>query len=187
MKTSKSRSQDENRSQLRNEDPITREPGAHPVGAGTGAVVGGATVGAAAGSLAGPIGTVAGAIVGGVAGAYAGKAIAENINPTVESDYWRKSYKTRPYYTDEYSYDDYEPAYRLGWESYDDEDGNWESREADLKKKWDGDTWDNEGGATGISWEMARLAAKDAYERLASRTDDASCDADTDECRAKPR
>ena len=147
MTRNKEQMADETRRQLRNEDPITREPGSHPLGAGTGAVIGGATVGAAAGSLAGPIGTVAGAVVGGVAGALAGKAIAENVNPTVETDYWRRSYKTRPYYTDEYSYDDYESAYRLGWENYNDTARNWGVREPELKKKWQEDSRDNEGGA----------------------------------------
>ena len=52
-----------------NPDPITKAPGAHPVGTGVGAALGGAAVGggaaaiaagAAAGSVAGPIGTIAG-------------------------------------------------------------------------------------------------------------------------------
>ena len=43
-----------------NRDPITKAPGAHPVGVGVGAAGGGAA-GAAIGSLAGPVGTAVGA------------------------------------------------------------------------------------------------------------------------------
>src|SRR3954447_11610765 len=56
-----------------NRDPITGEPGAHPVGAGVGAAVGGAATGAAAGAVAGPVGAVVGAVAGGVVGGLAGK------------------------------------------------------------------------------------------------------------------
>src|SRR5436305_12601800 len=109
-----------------NRDPVTGEPGAHPVGTGVGAAVGGAAAGvlggAAAGAVsgsaaAGPVGTVVGAVVGGVAGGLAGKGIAESIDPTAEDAYWRENYKTRPYYDSATSYDDYRPAYQYGWEA----------------------------------------------------------------------
>lgn len=38
-----------------NRDPITDEPGAHPVGTGIGAALGGAAAGAAAGAFGGPV------------------------------------------------------------------------------------------------------------------------------------
>src|SRR6476646_5669144 len=100
-----------------NADPITGEPGAHPVGAGVGAAVGGAIAGAAAGMAAGPIGTVAGAVVGGVAGGLAGKGIAEQVDPTVEEHYWRNEYANRDYHDPMIGYDEVGPAYKYGWES----------------------------------------------------------------------
>ena len=67
-----------------NRDPITKEPGAHPVGVGAGAAGAGA-VGTAVGAVVGgPLGAVVGAAVGAVAGGLGGKAAAEAINPTVE-------------------------------------------------------------------------------------------------------
>ncbi len=66
---------------LRNEDPITGESGAHPVGVGVGTALGSAATGAAAGMVAGPVGTVAGAVIGGIVGGLAGKGVAENIDP----------------------------------------------------------------------------------------------------------
>ena len=64
-----------------NLDPITDEPGAHPVGTGLGAT-GGALAGAVAGSVIGPAGTLIGAVVGAISGGLAGKEIAEHANPT---------------------------------------------------------------------------------------------------------
>ena len=151
--------------ELSNEDPITGEPGAHPIGTGFGAALGGALAGAAAGTVVGPIGTVVGTIAGGVAGAYAGKAIAENIDPTVEAAYWRDAYPEQPYYSEDYTYEDYEPAYRSGWESYDPATQlSWKERESDAKKRWE-----SEGGATTMTWDEARLAAEDAYGRINER------------------
>lgn len=148
-----------------NEDPLTGEVGSHPMGTGLGAAIGGATAGAAAGTIAGPIGTVVGTIVGGIAGAYAGKAVAENIDPTVESAYWRDAYAEQPYYSEKYQYEDFEPAYRAGWESYDPTvRAGWKDRESLAKA-----SWESEGGAPKMTWEQARLAAEDAYGRVNER------------------
>jgi len=152
--------------EFNNEDPLTGEPGAHPLGTGLGAVLGGAAAGAATGTVAGPIGTVVGTIVGGIAGAYAGKAVAENIDPTVEATYWRDAYVEQPYYSDEYKYEDYEPAYRAGWESYDASlHSDFKDREVIARERWE-----SEGGASSMTWDQARLAAEDAYGRVNDRT-----------------
>ena len=153
--------------QLRNEDPISGESGAHPVGVGVGAALGGAAAGAAAGTVAGPLGTVAGTIIGGVAGALAGKALAEDVDPTVESQYWMSQYKNRPYFKPNVEYLDYEPAYRAGWESYS-SGTKWESVEPTAKKKWE-ENWESEGGAPRLTWEDAKLASRDAYDRIHSQ------------------
>jgi hypothetical protein len=63
-------------------DPITGEPGAHPVGVGVGAVSAG-IAGAAIGAIAGPIGMVVGAAIGAVAGGLAGKEVAASEDEPV--------------------------------------------------------------------------------------------------------
>lgn len=69
-----------------NKDPITQEPGAHPLGTGLGAGSG-ALAGAAVGTLvAGPFGTLAGGMIGAISGGLAGKEIAEATNPTLGGD-----------------------------------------------------------------------------------------------------
>jgi phage tail tape-measure protein len=148
--------------ELRNEDPISGEAGAHPVGTGIGAALGGAATGAVVGMAGGPVGTVIGAIAGGVAGGLAGKAVAESYDPTVETSYWKDEYRNRPYYNSKYSYEHYEPAYRAGWESYDaGTKADWQAREAAAREQWE-----NEGGHTHMTWEEARNASQDAYDRV---------------------
>ena len=158
-----------------NPDPITKSPGAHPVGAGVGAAVGGAAgiggavaAGAAIGSAAGPLGIAAGAAIGGIAGGLVGKGVAEGINPTVEDQYWRQAYATRPYINPGTDYDEYAPAYQYGWES----------RRRYLTERFDevestlGRDWDQNRGKSKLKWDQARNAVRDAYERAGSNATD---------------
>ncbi|TWU51252.1 hypothetical protein [Rubripirellula reticaptiva] len=157
---------DESREELRNEDPITGETGAHPVGTGVGTALGAAAAGAVAGAVAGPVGTVAGAVIGGVAGGLAGKAVAESYDPTVETAYWESEHQNRPYYNKSHEYDHYRPAYQSGWEAYDAEaNEDWATRETVARERWE-----NEGGAEYMTWDEARPAAMDAYNRIHTRT-----------------
>jgi hypothetical protein len=145
----------------RNEDPITGAPGSHPVGSGVGAA-GGAAAGAAIGSAAGPVGTAVGATVGGIAGGLAGKGVAELLDPTFEETYWRDNFSTRPYVEKTYSYDEYAPAYRYGWQSYLDRRGrSFDEAEPDL-----GRNWDRVRGRSRLTWEQAKHATRDAWHRV---------------------
>ena len=98
----------------RNADPITDEPGSHPIETGIGAAVGGAVTGMAVGSVAGPIATAVGAAVGAVAGGYAGKGVGEMIDPTTDDNWLRENFKSRPYVKAGDQFDDYAPAFRYG-------------------------------------------------------------------------
>ncbi len=149
-----------------NRDPMSGEPGAHPVGTGVGAAVTGAAAGAAGGAIAGPAGAAVGAVVGAVAGGLAGKAAAESIDPTAEDAYWRENFSNRPYAKGA-SYDTYGPAYRYGWESrakY--ADRNFDEVEKELRQTWSGTH------PKTIPWEKARPATRDAWERIGTRTED---------------
>lgn len=145
-----------------NEDPITGESGAHPVGTGVGALVGGALAGAATGTVAGPVGTVIGAAVGAVAGGLAGKGVAETIDPTREDTYWRENFNDRTYVEQGSSFDDYGPAYGFGVSSFERYPGrSFEDVESEMSSDWAAGR-----GASGLSWDRARLAARDAWTRL---------------------
>src|SRR5829696_5117240 len=147
-----------------NRDPVTGEPGAHPVGTGVGAASGG-TVGAViGGAVGGPLGAMVGAAVGGIAGGLAGKGISESVNPTEEDAFWRDHYSTRPYASGR-SYDQLQPAYRHGWEArtrY--EDRSWNDVEGDLERDWT-----QRHGSSGLGWNDARNATRDAWDRADAR------------------
>src|SRR5829696_1050286 len=74
-----------------NPDPITGEPGSHPVGTGLGAAGGGAA-GAAIGAVGGPVGVAVGAAIGAIVGGLSGKGVAEAIDPTAEQAYWQENF-----------------------------------------------------------------------------------------------
>ena len=153
----KTRAKDENR------DPITGAPGAHPVGTGAGALVGGMAAGAAAGTVAaGPVGTLVGAAAGAIAGGLAGKAVAEHFDPTAEEAYWRKNYERETYYQKGMSYDDYSPAYKLGWESR----GRYAGKRFEDVEKDLGRDYESRRGQSKLSWDHGKHAARAAWDRI---------------------
>lgn len=142
-----------------NRDPITGTPGAHPVGTGVGAT-GGAIAGAAAGSMAGPVGTVVGLVAGAVVGGLGGKAVAEGVNPTAEEAYWRENYDKESYYDAGRPYDDYGPAYQLGWSGRAARGADFEGAEPALASEWA-----TRRGASRLEWAQARPATLAAWNR----------------------
>lgn len=150
------------REDLQNRDPITGAPGAHPVGTGVGAAAGGVAAGAAVGAVAGPVGAVVGAAVGAVVGGLAGKAVAENIDPTVEDNYWRDNYRSRSYVEPASTYDEYGPAYRYGVDAYARYPNQpFESIEGNLSRDWS-----TARGTSRLEWNRAKLAARDSWQRV---------------------
>ncbi len=144
-----------------NRDPMSGEPGAHPVGVGSGATGGGiagAVIGAAVG---GPIGAGVGVVVGAFAGGLAGKTAAEALNPTAEHVFWRSEFQKRPYFTLGTPYEQYGPAFQYGWESYASyQIKTFKDVESDL-----GRHWESHRGQSKLSWNHAKNAAHDAWLR----------------------
>jgi hypothetical protein len=149
-----------------NRDPLTGTPGAHPVGTGVGAAAGGLAAGAAVGTVAGPVGTAIGAAVGAVVGGLAGKGVAESIDPTREDAYWRDNYSNRPYASGA-SYDDFGPAYAYGVVAYSRYPGRrFDEVESDLSRDWI-----SARGKSSLTWERAKQATRDAWNRLSDRVE----------------
>jgi phage tail tape-measure protein len=133
----------------------------HPVGTGIGAA-GGAVAGAAIGAAGGPAGALVGGVIGAVAGGLAGRGLAHVVNHDQEDAYWREAHTREPYYNPERSYEDYAPAYRLGWESrakYD--DGTYDHYEPAF-----GNDWDRVKGTSRLTWEEAKHATRAAWHRM---------------------
>lgn len=148
-----------------NLDPISKEPGAHPVGTGIGAAMGGVAAGAAAGMVAGPVGAVVGGVAGAIAGGLGGKEAAEALDPTAEEAYWRDNHTREAYYESGRPFDDYAPAYRLGVEGRRDyAAGSFEEAEMRLA-----DRWDTYRESSTLDWSQARLASQASWNRADSR------------------
>ena len=58
---------------------------------------------------------MAGAAIGAVVGGLIGKGVAEKIDPTREDAYWRENHP-RQGWAKGRSYDEFSPAYRVGYE-----------------------------------------------------------------------
>lgn len=178
-----------------NPDPITGAPGSHPTGVGIGSASGAAT-GAALGAMGGPIGAAIGIIAGGIVGGYIGKGVGEKVDPTEDVDYWRGAYKSRPYYAKDVDYDrDLAPAYRYGsvagmgvGDDYDrplnttgstagtaaaagDDrvSRSFDDHEDDFRAGWD-----KVKGKSSLTYDRARDAIRDAFDRRASARDDSN-------------
>lgn len=156
----------EKKDKSRNPDPITGAPGSHPIGTGLGAAAGGAVAaGAAVGSAAGPLGTVAGAAVGAVVGGLIGKGIAEKVDPTREDAYWREHHP-RQGWAKGRSYDEFSPAYRVGYEGYGEfgvKGRTFEEHELELRRRY-------EAKQPTLSWDEARPASRAAWQKFEQKT-----------------
>ncbi len=147
-------------------DPITGEPGSHPIGTGLGAALGGAAAGAVTGTVAGPVGTVVGAALGAIVGGLAGKSAAETIDPSLEDAYWRGNYMHRPYVAAGSSFDDYGPAYGYGVASWGRYPGrSFDELEAELARDWT-----SARGRSNLDWALARNATRDGWGRVSGAT-----------------
>ncbi len=135
---------------------------AHPVGTGVGAVLGAAGAGAVAGGLAGPLGSLAGALAGAVAGGLMGKAVAEVVDPSCEDLYWREHHVHRPYVPAGAPYADYGPAYAYGVSAY----SQYAGRDFDAVEPELAQGWAVARGSSQLDWDSARLATRDAWDRL---------------------
>lgn len=145
-----------------NPDPITGEPGSHPVGTGLGAAGGGAA-GAAIGAVGGPVGMAVGAAVGAIVGGLGGKGIAEAIDPTAEDAYWEKNHRSQPY-AEGSDYADYGPAYRAGYHGYATHGTagrSFDEAEPELARHYDSTK-----GNSQIGWDKAKRATRAAWDRV---------------------
>ena len=159
-----------------NPDPITGEPGSHPLGTGTGALAAGAAGAAIGAAIGGPIGAPLGAVIGGVVGAvgggYAGKGIAESINPTEENAFWESNYRDASYHEKDYDYTDYAPAYRTGYEGFGRHSASgrdYKDVEGDLERDYAQNR-----GSSRLEWDKAKSATRDAWDRSKDKFSDAT-------------
>jgi len=149
-----------------NPDPLTGEPGSHPIGTSVGTAGGGITGAALGAAVAGPVGAALGAVVGGVVGAYSGRGVAEAVNPTVENDYWREHHGRQEWASEDAPYEHFQPAYRTGYEAATKYPGReYEEIEADVARDYE-----KNDANPAIPWDRARPAVRAAWHRVAGTT-----------------
>jgi hypothetical protein len=102
-------------------------------------------------------------------------AAAVVVNPEEERQYWRDNFQHQDHYAPGYEFDDYAPAYALGYSRYG-QYRDWAEAEAQL-----GGEWDNVKQRSRLSWAHAREATRAAWEKVeraasagSSHTDDAA-------------
>jgi hypothetical protein len=84
------------------------------------------------------------------------------INPTREDAYWQREFDKQPYYRPELSYDDYSPAYRVGYTGPLRREGSFDALESALRQDWQ-----QVKGRSRLTWPQAREATRAAWERVA--------------------
>ncbi len=147
-----------------NRDPISGEPGAHPVGTGVGAAGAGAVGATIGGVVGGPVGAVVGAAIGAVGGGLAGKSVAERIDPTVEDAYWQEHHASQSYVEPNTTYQDYQSAYRTGYEGYGTYGASgrtYDEVEPELQQHYE-----RHHGNSQLSWDRAKHASRAAWDRV---------------------
>jgi hypothetical protein len=83
---------------------------------------------------------------------------------TTEDEYWRSNYRNRPYCGPSNTYDEWQPAYRYGYDSarlY--PNRKWEDVESDLRSGWD--RYEHR-GTIRRTWEQVKDAVHDAWDRM---------------------
>jgi hypothetical protein len=145
-----------------NADALTGEAGAHPVATGIGAAAIGAAGLAVAAAVAGPIGVAVATAGGALIGGYVGKALGEVIDPTSEEAFWRDEHPNQAFAETDSAFEDYAPAYRVGYEGFARHSGQnrtFEEAEQELQARY-------EETESKVPWEKARAASKAAWTRM---------------------
>ena len=80
--------------------------------------------------------------------------------PPSEIEYWREAYAHEPYYEDGRQFEDYSPAYEIGWAGYHDYGGEFDTADCVMAADWT-----VRKGISSLSWPEARAASRAAWQR----------------------
>jgi hypothetical protein len=83
------------------------------------------------------------------------------INPTVEDAHWQHSFRAEAYFRQGLGYDDYGPAYRVGYTAPLRRSGAFEELEGALRLDWE-----RVKGRSRLTWPDARQAIEAAWCRV---------------------
>jgi len=83
-----------------------------------------------------------------------------SVYPGAEAQYWREAHARDPYFDASRSFEDYQPAYELGWTGYFNYGGEFDTADRVLANDWAVHK-----GVSRLSWEEARPACRAAWQR----------------------
>ncbi len=84
------------------------------------------------------------------------------VDTNAEEAYWRQTFKTRPYVREGTAFNEYRPAYRYGADAHRRHPSeSFEQVEAEMRSGWD-----RFKGTSSLTWDDARHAARDAWQRV---------------------
>jgi hypothetical protein len=95
-------------------------------------------------------------------GGAGGRGIADMLDPAGEEAYWRENYTTQPYFEAGFTYDDYHPGYRAGWEGR----ARYEGRSFDEVERELRAAYERNSRASRLGWDRNRHAARAAWNRF---------------------
>ncbi|HKZ73440.1 MAG TPA: hypothetical protein VJ011_05210 [Steroidobacteraceae bacterium] len=85
-----------------------------------------------------------------------------SIDPGTHDAYWRENFRNESYYDRNYEWDDYEPAYRYGRESYSMHTGR---RYSDVERVLESG-WERAKGKSRLMWQNAKEAVRAGWHRI---------------------
>ena len=94
----------------------------------------------------------------------ASAAAREAFNPSVHDVYWRVAHTREPYFKSDYTYHDYRPGYRTGYEAarrHIGESRSFDDLEPELRAYYE-----RVKGKSRLAWEDAKHAARAAWDRV---------------------
>ena len=83
-----------------------------------------------------------------------------SVYPGAEADYWRETHTREPYFDAARNFEDYHPAYELGWTGYSNYGGEFDTADRVLANDWAVLK-----GVSRLSWDQARPACRAAWQR----------------------
>ena len=87
---------------------------------------------------------------------------AQAMDHASQSRYWSQAHKDEPYYNSAYDHSDYEPAYKLGYESQARADGGkYQDSEHAMSSEWE-----KVKGKSRLMWDDAKHAVRAAWHRV---------------------
>ncbi len=102
-------------------------------------------------------------VTGEVVGGLLDKAAAQADGPSAQEAYWRQRFSNEPYYLSGRPFEDYRPAYELGWSGPTRSGDDFDAVEPMLARNWE-----RQRASSTLTWPQARPAARAAWLRAHS-------------------